>query len=39
MHRMSEKLGNYLDKETEEDCTHHCYQGSMIRIFYKNDLS
>ena len=30
MHEMSEKLGNYLDKETEEDCAHHCYQGSII---------
>ena len=32
---MSEKLGNYLDKETDEDCTHHCLQGSTIRIFQK----
>ena len=28
MHRMSEKLGNYLDKETEEDCAHHWFQRS-----------
>jgi len=41
IHQMSEKLGNYLDKETEEDCAHHCDFDSIdcdfISLSYRND--